>query len=699
MIAPTAIEHWSHFTDILRDGHSVISHAPRQSLQSSILQHLRTSHTELGATHFVSIQPEDFVRGSFVNWDAFGAAFARHMRVAPTPTPDSASFHLFLSNWLESMPAARLLVAIGLGTVSSVEGRFELIVALHRCLADLSRHDALCLAVFDDYSLYYYEWWRTQGVSRWDYLHRLHLRPLERDEIANLLPECLASLPLTDVAVETEKLTGGHVALVAEILDDVIRRKGVLSADYWKSIAPRILAHSHVIEFIRRALQEDTTGLTQRAMQYDQPKPARDYGSPTVQTLRSLGVLQWTSSASARLCPGFIRDLVSDLADRSDTGEVLGTLFRDGGANIFVPTSLEISDDDITVVHLSDVHVGDPYAFRIGASDPYRHDRRSAAEMLANDLKTSGITHVDAFVFSGDFTEQASLAEFRQARDVLTNVLTAAGCSWDKAIVVAGNHDVRWIPAASDGMPATVSREEFATFRELVGKGSDSSAEVHSVVSRSGKYALVLVSLDSNLVEGPAAGGIGYVSMETLQSVQALIASQALPSTVQRVSTWVVVHHHVFPVTSTSVADGRARRVSVMANASALLSFASNWQTELILHGHEHQPSLTVSRRWPIEGARGLAQLCVAGAGSFGCRREYLGPFARNHYYIHVRRHADILIRSRMLGDEGLSWVAHDDISIPVPETSKPSEGARLPPSTRRRPVTAMRARSRGSIR
>jgi len=45
------------------------------------------------------------------------------------------------------------------------------------------------------------------------------------------------------------------------------------------------------------------------------------------------------------------------------------------------------------------------------------------------------------------------------------------------------------------------------------------------------------------------------------------------------------------------------KKVSVMANADEILNYANQWGVEMVLHGHEHQPTVTAVRRWPVDGA------------------------------------------------------------------------------------------------
>jgi predicted phosphodiesterase len=452
------------------------------------------------------------------------------------------------------------------------------------------------------------------------------------------------------------------------VCEDLASCAETVPADYWTRTVPELLSTSATLQAIRRSLLEDAAGLSTRALEYEHSRLPGDENSPTLQALTSLGVLQFTSAVRARLCPGVIKELVTEVARNVNTEPVLGTVLRESGRNLYVPSSLNIAEDDIVVVHISDVHVGEPYAYRVPSDDAERYDGRSAARMLADDLKQCGVNRVDALVVSGDFTNTAELSEFLRARDVLSEITSSIGVPHDRLVLVAGNHDVKWNPPSTAKVNPTsgVSREEYATFRELMGrKRGDPLFEARILASASGKTAIRLITLDSNHVEGPIAGGIGYVTTQTLEDADRALGALVIPDTVEQVTTWLVVHHHVFPVTSASLLDAHARKVSVMANSATLLSFALQWQVELILHGHEHQPSITIARRWPIERGHALAPLCVAGAGSFACKLEYLGPFARNHYFIHVRRRDDILIRSRMTGDQGLGWVGHGDLCIP----------------------------------
>lgn len=171
--------------------------------------------------------------------------------------------------------------------------------------------------------------------------------------------------------------------------------------------------------------------------------------------------------------------------------------------------------------------------------------------------------------------------------------------------------------------------------------------------------------MDSNYVEGQETSGIGFVSRESLEEADKLLLRYEEDDDKEAVAIWLIVHHHIFPITSIDLGDARQSRVSVMANAAEVFAKARRWRVEMILHGHEHQPALTLAQRW--QGAWGemdLRGVAVLGAGSCGANRERLGPIARNQYYVIIRRPSDFVIRSRIMGEQGVQFVPHNDFVL-----------------------------------
>jgi hypothetical protein len=114
-----------------------------------------------------------------------------------------------------------------------------------------------------------------------------------------------------------------------------------------------------------------------------------------------------------------------------------------------------------------------------------------------------------------------------------------------------------------------------------------------------------------------------------------------------------------------NTAPVRGAVLAQLRSKGCRLAAATNWRVEAILHGHEHQPSVTWAQRWAGQNFDGTPQgICVIGAGSCGAARDQLGPVSKNQYYLLVKRQEDILIRSRVIGDDGIEFMPHNDILI-----------------------------------
>ncbi len=330
---------------------------------------------------------------------------------------------------------------------------------------------------------------------------------------------------------------------------------------------------------------------------------------------------------------------------------------------------MDLRDDDLVILHLSDLHVGDNHRYRLtwpgGQINP---NEQSASELLLEDLQALGVMNrVDGMVLSGDFVWRGAPDEFRRASTVVQSLVAAAGIDLTRVVLIPGNHDVEWNPGSlgSRSYGKAVSRESYDDFVRLLGKTLQGETDDARIISRSGKFGVHIVGLDSNRVEGPNAAGIGFVSRDALLAAGKLVATFKAELPCLTAFTWMAVHHHVFPATSSPLREAEGAKVSSMANSAEILEYANQWKAEIVLHGHEHQPCVTVARRWPADVGDVFTPITSVGAGSFGVKRDYLGPFSRNHYFMLVRRPNGILIRSRCQGSSGIKFVAHSDMWLP----------------------------------
>jgi predicted phosphodiesterase len=666
------VPRWDRVRQRLLAGRSLIVHAPRffgrRSFATSMLK-------RGGEARVLLLNADDFAAGSSLDYRRLWEAARRQLGVPGIRYrgTGSAACVLALTEAVRKSPERLLAFLMGGGRGHEAP-QFDLVTVFHDVLGELpaAEKDRLTVCVLDDFSLLYYEDWRTQRVSRWDYFsERLSLGPIGADTLRERLASLGGDEPWKAAAVagagEIHRLTGGHPGLVHEVLRDL---REDTPGDFWAAQAPALLRTSSILESLHRALAEDSERLGAVARAYAEPQPVTDdFARPELQILRQLGILTWIGPATVVLCEGVIRELVAERAAVPAAAPAVVPSFPP------IPSAVELDgdspgEDDLVVLHLSDIHLGDHYPFRKpGSSGLEDRALRSAGELLSHDLdrlKLAG--RIDSLIVSGDFTSRGKIGEFRRARDVIQDLLQATGLDQERLLVIAGNHDLDWAPEGQDHKVAEtgVSRDNYAMFREILDKPGDPPAELLAIPSRAGGTVLRLLALDSNYVEGEKAGGIGFIDPEAFDFARRLLREDAPLHPGQELATWIVVHHHVVPVNSVEVKNALQHKVSVMGNAAHLLEFAAEIRAEVILHGHEHQPLVTVSRRWSIDSSiPDFHPVVILGAGSFSSPYTDLGPFRRNHYFLLYRRAGDLIVRSRELGGSGLAFAKHRDLRIP----------------------------------
>jgi predicted phosphodiesterase len=666
------VPRWDRVRQRLLAGGSMIVHAPRfygrRSFAASMLKGGEPGRLLLNA--------DDFAAGGSLDYRRLWEAARRKLEVSGIRyrgTGGSRACVQALAEAVLSSRPERLIVLLTGGGRGREKPQFDLVTFFYEVLAELPSEEAdrLAVCVLDDFSLLYYEEWRAQGLSLWDYFNeRLPLGPTGAEALRERLALLGGEEPWAAAAVEgageIHRLTGGHPGLALEIVSSLRDLEGEVPGDYWTAQAPRLLRTSSIRESLHRALAGDAR-LGAVARVYVEPQPVTDdFARPELQVLRQLGILTWVGPATAVLCEGVIRELVEERA----AGATAAVHPSSAGPSAIALDGAPPGEDDLVILHLSDIHLGDHYPFRKpGASKMEERALRSAGELLSQDLERLKLTgRVDALVASGDFSSRGKMGELRRARDVVEELMKAAGLDEEKLLVIAGNHDVDRAPEEQDRKveETGVSRENYVTFREILGKRGDPPAELLEVPSRSGGTVLRILGLDSNYVEGEKAGGTGYIDPEAFDLARGLLRASASRHPGRELATWIVVHHHVVPVSSAEVWRALERKVSVMGNAADLLEFAAEMGAETILHGHEHQPLVTVSRRWSNdETIPDFHPVVILGAGSFSSPPADLGPFRRNHYFLLYRRSGDLIVRSRALNDTGLAFFKHRDLRLP----------------------------------
>jgi hypothetical protein len=101
--------------------------------------------------------------------------------------------------------------------------------------------------------------------------------------------------------------------------------------------------------------------------------------------------------------------------------------------------------DELTVLHLSDLHFGSGHGFGAEGLTAADRSRDTLAARLRDDLDKLADTRglwPDLVVVTGDLTQRALPAEFEQAGTFLAGLLEAVGLPRHRLAMVPGNHDI-----------------------------------------------------------------------------------------------------------------------------------------------------------------------------------------------------------------------------------------------------------------
>lgn len=660
---------------------SLIIHGPRFAGKSGLLRAIGTDYAPARQAKCVFIELAAYraLNGTLDYRKLFTEMKAQLHLKNGIACDDYLSFEDALQRTVAKLPA-RLIFLVRLSShLLDVEEECIFLTALHSCLASefLSSEAKLLAVAVDDFSLWNHE--RYAKVSSEMYrFERLYLQPLTQDEICAVIGSLSAAQEAPLPPSERDEwgrlvaaATGGHVGLTLEAIEFISELGWRLPARAEGALLER-LSQSSILSALQLAIQEEPAGLAQTALEFRQPKFPMELRSSRLLLLRRLGILQPQKMQELILCPGVVRQMVEAIqATGDEKSGRLGKVIREAGPAVFEQGNVPLTGDDLVIVHLSDLHIGSEYGFayqdRHGKA--FNQGLPSFLETLRSDLAGMGLLdRIDALVVSGDFVWRGTAPEFRVARDVLDDLVLELHLE-GRLVICPGNHDITWTQGAEDrgGDPEVVKRDAFDDFAEHLGHSfRDHGVCCTTVGSRSGKSRVHLLCFDSNVVESEQAAGIGYISPEALNRADQLLQEKKRDDGEDmRAHVWMVLHHHIFPATPIRLEDARSAHLTIMANAPEVLAWARRHNVETILHGHEHQPSITIARSWPIDSmGKEFVPILAISAGSACVKRQHLGPFGRNQYFVMYQRAGDIIVRSRCLGDQGFAFVAHNDIVI-----------------------------------
>jgi predicted phosphodiesterase len=676
---------WKDAEILIKDGQSVLLQAPRFSCKRQFLSTLGQAVQSNGdVIHLTSGSVAPLRLFSFgALWQTVCDQLGFKARpIAENPR----TFEVAFRGMLQKRDNRLYVTLAGCGR-GNVTRHHELIGIFNNLLMEdainqRNQRNMLCVIAIDDFSLSHYLS-KRETESDVAYFEKLPVGNLTSEEMESVVESAMSSYTADaevrkQISTTIRQLTGGHVGLACELVELAVKcAHGGDNPETLGKVIEKSVHSSSILEGLSAALRRDPESLSKTALEYVVPRGAED--SIRIQTLRELGILiRDRPSSKLMLCPGVITDLVKEVAQGpfSPLGR-LGSVAAEIGPRIFEGGNVTIDDDDFVVVCISDLHVSeDQYGFEM--PDPagsIKTGRASLGQLLIEDIqKLELLDRVDLLVIAGDIAGNGKADEYDSAEFLIRELMTKLKLDTTKILIVPGNHDMDWDPGKLAVLEPNrpVSASGFNRLLRFLQKETKEDIDVVTVPSRSGVNALTIIGFDSNAVEGPSAGGIGYVPTAALETAQRKLQSSG--NQWKKEYLWLVVHHHVFAASNAGQQDAGKRKVSVLANSAEVQSRAVQWSAELIIHGHEHQPSVTVARKWPVDGASAFAPLIVLGAGSVSAERGLLGEFSRNQYFVVYRRREDVIIRSRCMGDQGTSFEPHDDLIIPV--TGRHARGA-----------------------
>jgi 3',5'-cyclic AMP phosphodiesterase CpdA len=290
----------------------------------------------------------------------------------------------------------------------------------------------------------------------------------------------------------------------------------------------------------------------------------------------------------------------------------------DETAKSLISEPVEIKKQDLTILHLSDLHFGDSFRFkpRSGAS---------LAERIKKALEKKNLI-ADAVVLSGDFGDKQPGEELDDAKKQLDQLRKSLDILPDRWIVIPGNHDINWVKekfALNKGanpveahLSGTTDYFEYIYRPIQLGRKCSLTSKLKSKWSRPDDEkwkndpirhfmpSCATFRLDSGglieihgfnscLVEGSKWPGMGYVGKDQLDLFDKISQLQLQPKHLKI----AVLHHHVKEVSKVFQLPGedisKEMRFSLIADARWFLDELIAKQYGMLLHGHQHEPFIS----------------------------------------------------------------------------------------------------------
>jgi Icc protein len=280
----------------------------------------------------------------------------------------------------------------------------------------------------------------------------------------------------------------------------------------------------------------------------------------------------------------------------------------------------------VKIAHISDLHISG------------KQDRRQLGDLdrLLDHINNAGFDHL---VISGDLSNTANPSDWA----IVKEKLKSHGLyKWDKATVIAGNHDLINLEEelrfynALNPLPLLRKRAferklgEFCTFFQELITGEEQGGKGFPFIKiiNYSSVKIALVALNSVYPWYPADNPLGARGSISPGQLNALGIESVLSSLQQ---CFVIgLCHHAYRVYGTdSLIDQAFDWTMELKNREEFLTLMQKMQAKLVLHGHFHRfQSYTVSGITFINGGsfryvpQRYSELLIDGQG--GCQQQFV---------------------------------------------------------------------------
>lgn len=306
-----------------------------------------------------------------------------------------------------------------------------------------------------------------------------------------------------------------------------------------------------------------------------------------------------------------------------------------------------------TILHLSDLHLGDDIVWRaIYRWRPWwKHVSPGITRGLVSAIRE---LHPDYIVISGDIVNKPEAEWFDFSARYLRDLFLNSGFDLkERLLIIPGNHDVSFRPKKQPDDFVRVSL--FRGFlRDLFGE-SDTESRSQRFFKVDTDAGIIFFCLDTTLKEQPplAEGEVGASQRAWIKREMERI-SKELGGDISRYAKVAVMHHHCVPIPGTSTFGERFMQ---LLDAGDVLELLNGLGFNVVLHGHKHFPHSSPKMR------SDSSMLTVVGAGTSTCvfPEEQRG-MGNNFNLVRISPQVNELVVELYRANENGEFIASGDI-------------------------------------